>query len=166
MCVYTYVTPVHAPPLCLRTHTAHMHTTHTHTYTQVYGVLPAATLFMVLYSKMASIFTKDQLFYVTSLPFFAFYTLFAFVLYPNRNIIHPPIPADMDERSLRLPVIRVSSLSDQPYIHAKEYCNTQKRGYMKGFVCGCCGGVRVCLCVCFDYQTWTQGTRAIQTIHM
>jgi len=68
------------------------------TFLKVYGVLPAATLFMVLYSKMSSIFSKDQLFYVTSLPFFAFYTLFAFVLYPNRDKIHPPMPPDMDER--------------------------------------------------------------------
>ena len=40
----------------------------------------------------------SQLFYVTSLPFFAFYALFAFVLYPNRALIHPPMPPDMDER--------------------------------------------------------------------
>jgi ATP/ADP translocase len=33
----------------------------------VYGVLPAATLFMVLYSKLSSIFSKDVLFYVCKL---------------------------------------------------------------------------------------------------
>ena len=30
------------------------------TFLKVYGVLPAATMFMVLYSKMSSVFTKDQ----------------------------------------------------------------------------------------------------------
>ena len=35
---------------------------------------------------------------VTATPFFIFYGLFAFVLYPNRHAIHRPIPADMDER--------------------------------------------------------------------
>ena len=30
------------------------------TFLKVYGVLPAATMFMVLYSKLSSIFSKDQ----------------------------------------------------------------------------------------------------------
>ena len=68
------------------------------TFLKVYGVLPAATMFMVLYSKLSSIFSKDQLFYVTAMPFFIFYAAFAFVLYPNRDIIHVPVPDDMDER--------------------------------------------------------------------
>ena len=68
------------------------------TFLKVYGVLPAATMFMVLYSKLSSIFSKDQLFYVTAMPFFIFYAAFAFVLYPNRDIIHLPVPDDMDER--------------------------------------------------------------------
>jgi ATP:ADP antiporter, AAA family len=68
------------------------------TFLKVYGVLPAATMFMVLYSKLSSIFSKDVLFYVTAVPFFIFYGLFAFVLYPNRDIIHPPMPPNIDER--------------------------------------------------------------------
>ena len=68
------------------------------TFLKVYGVLPAATMFMVLYSKLSSIFSKDQLFYVTAMPFFIFYAAFAFVLYPNRDLIHLPVPDDMDER--------------------------------------------------------------------
>ena len=45
--------------------------THTQTRarTQVYGVLPAATAFMVYYSKISNIFSKNMLFYVTALPF-------------------------------------------------------------------------------------------------
>ena len=35
---------------------------------QVYGVLPAATMFMVFYSKISTLFTKDQLFYVRITP--------------------------------------------------------------------------------------------------
>ena len=47
---------------------------------------------------MSSMFSKDVLFYVTATPFFIFYGLFAFVLYPNRALIHRDIPKDMDER--------------------------------------------------------------------
>jgi len=36
---------------------------------QVYGVLPAATMFMVYYSKISTIFDKKALFYVTAAPF-------------------------------------------------------------------------------------------------
>ena len=43
-------------------------------------------------------FSKDVLFYVTVTPFFLFYGLFAFFLYPNRALIHRDIPKDMDER--------------------------------------------------------------------
>jgi AAA family ATP:ADP antiporter len=48
--------------------------------------------------QMSSMFSKDVLFYVTATPFFIFYGLFAFVLYPNRALIHRDIPKDMDER--------------------------------------------------------------------
>jgi len=83
---------------------------------------------MVLYSKMSSIFSKDQLFYVTSLPFFAFYTLFAFVLYPNRHIIHPPMPADMDERSLRtLNLTATPATHCNTLQHTAAHCNMDER---------------------------------------
>ena len=41
-----------------------------------------------------------QLFYVTATPFFIFYGIFAFVLYPNRDLIHPEMPPAVlaDER--------------------------------------------------------------------
>jgi len=34
---------------------------------------------------------KQTLFYVTLLPFFVFYGVFAFVLFPNRDLIHFPV---------------------------------------------------------------------------
>mmetsp|Transcript_1427 Transcript_1427/g.2879 ORF Transcript_1427/g.2879 Transcript_1427/m.2879 type:complete len:567 (+) Transcript_1427:142-1842(+) len=68
------------------------------TFLKVYGVLPAATAFMVYYSSISTIFSKQMLFYVTACPFLAFYVLFAFVLYPNRELIHPAMPAGLNER--------------------------------------------------------------------
>ncbi|KAJ1484853.1 TLC ATP/ADP transporter-domain-containing protein [Baffinella frigidus] len=68
------------------------------TFLKVYGVLPAATLFMVYYSKISTVFDKKALFYVTAAPFLAFYALFAWVLYPMRETIHFPMPANVDER--------------------------------------------------------------------
>mmetsp|Transcript_7520 Transcript_7520/g.12498 ORF Transcript_7520/g.12498 Transcript_7520/m.12498 type:complete len:562 (-) Transcript_7520:899-2584(-) len=64
-------------------------------FLKVYGVLPAATLFMIGYSWMTNIYAPRALFRITLAPFLAFYTLFAFVLYPMRHQLHPmhiPLP--------------------------------------------------------------------------
>lgn len=55
---------------------------------KLYGVMPCATLFIVAYSKLSNILDKSTLFYVTLVPFFIFYGIFAFVLFPNRDVIH------------------------------------------------------------------------------
>lgn len=56
---------------------------------QVYGVLPAATIFMLGYSKVSTLLSKRALFYATALPFFAFYLFFKLVMYPMRESLHP-----------------------------------------------------------------------------
>jgi AAA family ATP:ADP antiporter len=54
-------------------------------------VLPAATLFIGVYSKMASVLDKRTLFYATCIPFFAFFFLFDAIIYPKRNSIQPSL---------------------------------------------------------------------------
>lgn len=58
---------------------------------KIYGVLPAATLFIGVYSKMATVLSKKQLFYATAVPFFVFFFLFDAFIYPNRASIQPSI---------------------------------------------------------------------------
>jgi len=60
-------------------------------FLKIYGVLPAAALFIALYSKMATILDKKPLFYATCIPFFAFFFLFDTVIYPNRSSIQPSL---------------------------------------------------------------------------
>jgi len=62
-------------------------------FLKLYGVMPVATLFLVVYSKMAGVLLegdggKELLFVATLLPFFVFYVVFAFVLFPLRDRIH------------------------------------------------------------------------------
>ena len=57
-------------------------------FLKLYGVMPIAILFILGYSKLSNIVGKQALFYCTLLPFFAFFTIFAFVLYPMRDQIH------------------------------------------------------------------------------
>mmetsp|Transcript_32158 Transcript_32158/g.48565 ORF Transcript_32158/g.48565 Transcript_32158/m.48565 type:complete len:569 (-) Transcript_32158:1513-3219(-) len=60
-------------------------------FLKIYGVLPAATLFIALYSKMATLLEKKTLFYATCIPFFAFFFIFDAIIYPNRHSIQPSL---------------------------------------------------------------------------
>lgn len=62
-------------------------------FLKVYGVLPAAALFMLAYGKLSTIFGKTALFYSILIPFFLFYLLFGYVLYPMRFVLHPALSA-------------------------------------------------------------------------
>jgi len=57
-------------------------------FLKLYGVMPCATAFIVAYSKLSDVLDKKVLFYVTLVPFFVFYVVFAFVLFPNRDALH------------------------------------------------------------------------------
>jgi len=59
-------------------------------FLKLYAVMPCAAMFIVGYSKLSNVLGREALFYVTLLPFFVFYAIFAFVLFPNRDEIHFP----------------------------------------------------------------------------
>jgi ATP:ADP antiporter, AAA family len=63
-------------------------------FLKVWGVVPAAIIFMLGYAKLSNILSKEKLFYVAIAPFMVFFTLFAYVLYPNRELLHPHASAD------------------------------------------------------------------------
>ncbi len=52
-------------------------------------VMPASILFVVLYAKLANILTRQQLFISVTGAFIAFFGLFAYYLYPHRELLHP-----------------------------------------------------------------------------
>ncbi|XP_010925271.1 plastidic ATP/ADP-transporter [Elaeis guineensis] len=56
--------------------------------------LPMAVGFMLLYTKLSNVLSKEALFYTVLFPFIAFFGAFAFVLYPLRDVIHPTGLAD------------------------------------------------------------------------
>lgn len=63
-------------------------------FLKVWGVLPAAIIFMLIYSKLSNIMSKPKLFYTNITAFIAFFGLFALVLYPCRDVLHPTVAAD------------------------------------------------------------------------
>ena len=64
-------------------------------FLKLYGVMPSAFLFIMGYTRMSQLVGKKVLFYMTLVPFFIFYTLFAFVLFPNRELIHNYLVKDI-----------------------------------------------------------------------
>ena len=63
-------------------------------FLKIYGVLPAATAFIALYSKLSDTFeSKTTLFYTTCIPFFIFFIIFDVVIYPNVDKLHPTLAA-------------------------------------------------------------------------
>ncbi len=57
-------------------------------FLKLYGVTPAAILFMIIFIKLANIFSKEKLFYIVLCPFLLFFAAFAFVIYPNKEALH------------------------------------------------------------------------------
>lgn len=58
-------------------------------FLKVYGVIPAATLFMLLYNKLTNTYDNRKIFYIILVPFLLFYNLFGFIIYPLRTYLHP-----------------------------------------------------------------------------
>jgi len=69
-------------------------------FLKVWGVLPMAVLFMLIYSKLSNMLSKTKLFYTTVGAFLVFFLLFNFVLYPARDVLHPHGLADQLQASL------------------------------------------------------------------
>lgn len=63
-------------------------------FLKVWGVLPAAILFMLIYAKLSNTLSKKQLFNTMITSFIAFFAIFVLFLYPNRDILHPTDMAD------------------------------------------------------------------------
>ena len=63
-------------------------------FLKVWGVLPCAVIFMILYAKLSNKLSKKALFYSAITPFIVFFALFAVVIYPAREALHPNMLAD------------------------------------------------------------------------
>ncbi|HRE30693.1 MAG TPA: Npt1/Npt2 family nucleotide transporter [Candidatus Berkiella sp.] len=59
-----------------------------------WGVLPSAILFFFIYSKLSNLLKRQTLFYVTVSFFLLYFAMFALILYPQQNILHPHQSAD------------------------------------------------------------------------
>jgi len=55
---------------------------------KLFGVLPAAVVFLIIYSKVANAFSRENVFYIFASFFGLFFLSYALFLYPNRASLH------------------------------------------------------------------------------
>jgi AAA family ATP:ADP antiporter len=58
-------------------------------FLKFYCVTPAAVVFVILYAKLCNLFNKETIFYIVVTPFLFFFAAFAFIIYPNFDVLHP-----------------------------------------------------------------------------
>lgn len=63
-------------------------------YIKVWGILPVAILLTYFLTKLSHLFSQEKVFYIITTGFLGFFLLFAFVLYPLRDHLHPYQSAD------------------------------------------------------------------------
>ncbi len=69
-------------------------------FIKLWAVLPSAILFTLLYTRLANRFSREKVFYIVMSIFMVFFFLFAFVLYPAQDFLHPNTAADAMQRFL------------------------------------------------------------------
>ncbi|HXF90563.1 MAG TPA: Npt1/Npt2 family nucleotide transporter, partial [Candidatus Nitrosotenuis sp.] len=57
-------------------------------FMKLYGTMPMALLFLIVYAKLTNHWSREKLFYGITLSFLAFFAAFATVIYPNRLLLH------------------------------------------------------------------------------
>jgi AAA family ATP:ADP antiporter len=58
-------------------------------FLKVWFVTPSAVLFVIYYSKLTNILSREKVFYAVVTPFIVFFGLFAFIINPNLDLLHP-----------------------------------------------------------------------------
>jgi AAA family ATP:ADP antiporter len=63
-------------------------------FIKVWGTMPIAILFMLIYSELSNFLSRETLFYLTISGFLVFFVLFVTVLYPHQEVLNPNAFAD------------------------------------------------------------------------
>lgn len=73
-------------------------------FLKLYGVTPSAIIFMIVFTKLANVFSPDRLFSVIITFFITFFGAFAFIIFPNCEALHMT-QATMKELQVAYPTL-------------------------------------------------------------
>jgi AAA family ATP:ADP antiporter len=74
-------------------------------FLKLYGVLPAAALSFVIYSKLCNVMNNKGVFYTIISFFTGFLFVYALILYPNQELLHPD-PVTIDNAANSAPMFQ------------------------------------------------------------
>lgn len=63
-------------------------------FIKVWAILPASILITLIFTKLSNLYSQEKVFYIMTTAFLTMYGLFAFVVYPYRELFHPVESAD------------------------------------------------------------------------
>lgn len=63
-------------------------------FIKVWAILPASILVTLIFAKLSNLYSQERVFYIMTSSFLVLYGLFAFVIYPYREYLHPFESAD------------------------------------------------------------------------
>ena len=63
-------------------------------FIKVWAILPMAILLTFIFTRLANRFSREKVFYIMMSVFLSFFFIFAFILYPARESLHPHAMAD------------------------------------------------------------------------
>lgn len=66
-------------------------------FIKVWAILPSAILLTMIFAFLSNRYSQEKVFYLMTSGFILFFALFAFVIYPNRDLLHPLESADFLE---------------------------------------------------------------------
>lgn len=63
-------------------------------FIKVWAILPASIIITLIFTKLSNLYSQERVFYLMTSSFLILYGLFAFVIYPYREALHPIASAD------------------------------------------------------------------------
>lgn len=80
---------------------------------KLFGVFPSAVLFIIIYSKLANMLSRENLYYTITSFFIGYFAIYAFVLYPNKELLTIDFTQAIEEfPKLKYPLIMLANWSE------------------------------------------------------
>lgn len=94
-------------------------------YIKFYVVFPSTIIFFICFSKLANILSRDKLYYTIAMFFASFFMLYAFVLGPNAQSIHPDLSDWVSEYpKLKHQIVMLQNWTVSLFYMMSELCGT------------------------------------------